>query len=135
MTALALMLLTASLCLASNPGVRVGVKTSAISTFKDKVIPVVMSNIGDIKIADQHGSTGHGLLEVDIDINNIVVSGLGLDNNDTTIETKSPNEIELTLGGITATVGMDFRYATHLLVRGSGWGRVSISDTSATVLI
>ena len=52
MAALRLILLTGVMCLASNPGVRVGIKTEAISTFKDKVIPIVMNNIGDIKISD-----------------------------------------------------------------------------------
>ena len=68
-------------------------------------------------------------------MSNIVVSGLGLDNNQTNIVTKAPHEIELTIGGITAAVNLDFHYQTRLLVRGSGWGRASISDTSATVVI
>ena len=135
MSAFILLLLTASICLASNPGVRVGVKTDAISTFKNKVLPVVMGNIGDLAIADQNGSVGHGLFKVDIDVKNIVVSGVELDVNDTNIVTKAPHEIELTIGGITAAVNMDFSYKTRLIVRGSGWGRANISDTSANVII
>ena len=89
----AILLISAS---ASNPGVRAGVTIGAIDTFKDKVLPVIFDNIGSISIPSVSGKAG----PFDVDVSNIVLSGLGFTEGDTTVTTNPPSTIGVNVRGI-----------------------------------
>jgi len=123
----AILALTAS---ATNPGVRAGVSIEAVETFKDNVLPVIFDNIGSITIPSVSGKAG----PIDIEVSNIVLSGLGFAEGETKVTTNPPSTVGVSVGGITGQVSFYFHYS-FLFVHDHASGSAGVSSTNAAVNI
>lgn len=78
------------------------VKLSALTKFKDQVLPKILDNITPISISD--------IKQGDLTLSNIRISNLFIDANQTRIVFSSPNKIILSTNSFSIQVDADYRY-------------------------
>ena len=78
------------------------VKLSALTKFKNQVLPKILANFSTISIPD--------IKQGDLTLSNIRISNLFIDTNQTQIAFSSPNKIILSTNSFSVQVDADYRY-------------------------